>query len=350
MIKKQISTILRKGKAGKELIENSRELYRFIQYCRNNEFLYYALLLIDERGGLDKGLSILRNKEESLSRNMGSAIGEISRSFKEKGLKFFPMKTFRKYPYTDDDIDIVMADRRRAREYAATLKEIGYKFMPDRSILREPGKRFYVKKNSDHTIELPKIHLHFDITWNGIKFLDAKKVFKRSKSVSISGVDLQVPSDEDELLIMAAHAIYENSYITTGELLHAKEIFANNREIDIEYMLKASNDHNWDLGLRCYFSYAELYHRYFTGIGLLNDLFREKLYIPYIGEIISARESLPYLIPLFSLLGVYSRKVSEDVRSLNLLEIPREVLSFGLVTWLLRFRKGTKFKKEVRVS
>lgn len=350
MLQKYVSCILKEAKIDKDIILKREELYRLIGLCRNNEILFYLLLLVTKQASSDKVILRLKSEKEALSNRIAEAATAISEAFNKRDLGFFIMKTFRSYPYTDDDMDIVMADRSRRREYVESLKEIGYEFKPDRSVLREPNKRFYVKKASNGEIQLPKVHLHSRVSWNGIEFLDAASVCKRHRRIDISGSEVKVPSVEDELLITSAHAIHENSYITIGELLHIKNLLSKTERVDTEYIISAARKYNWTSAMKYYFLHADLYYRRFTGERLLNEGLRQGLDIAEVDRTIIIKEDFPYLLPAPQLLGIYSKKVIKDLCSLKLHKIPREVLSFGVVTWLLRMKKKSKFRKKIGCS
>lgn len=342
-MKNYISDILKEGKLNEDIVLDRDKLSEFLKLSRNNEILYYALSLMDNTDGF---ISKLKAEEETLSKQIVQTVTEVTEVFCRKGLKFFPMKTFRSYPYTDDDIDIVMVNRERARTYIDSLQEIGYSFRLNRSVLREPGKRFYVKRDSHAKIKWLKIHLHFCVSWNGIEFLDAAKVWERLRTINILGQEIRVPGIEDELLIISAHAIHENSYITIGELLHLRNLFFQVRTIDTEYMFDVSKRYNWSFALRCYFLYADLYYRHLTGEYLLNQELKQKLNILDTTRTVTTKETFPYFLPVFPLLGTYANKIMKDFYSLNFCKIPREVLSFGVISWLLRLKNNAKFARE----
>ncbi len=347
MVGKYIAGILREGRMDDGTFLNKNELCRFVKLSRNNEILFLALSLIPHQSEYNGFISELRNKEEKLSKDIAQSIVEITDIFDKKGLKFFTMKSIRSYPYTDDDVDIVIVDRERVPEYAKALIEIGYDFKWNRSVLREPGKWFYVKKDGQGKYSLPKMHLHSCVSWNGIEFFDPASIWKRLRVEHVMNREIRIPSIEDELLIMSAHAFHENSYITIGELLHLRNLLSEAKAIDTEYMIDASKKYNWTLAMRYYFLYADLYYKSLTGEYILTDAFKHKLNIPNTARAVVTRETFPFLLPVSQLLNAYSNKIIKDFCSLKFYEIPREVLSFGIVTWLSRIKNNTRFTKEI---
>lgn len=248
---------------------------------------------------------------------------EVTSIFEKNGLRSFAMKTFRSYPYLDDDIDMVLVDNNRRNEYIALLERAGYKFRFNISMLREPGKAFFVKADNNGNLTRPVIHVHYAVSWNGITCLDAEEVYRRLRKANVMGMTVKLPSYEDEFLIMAAHSIYENTYLTMGELLHIKNIKEESKRLDVDYMIGMARKYNWQNSLKEYMGYTELcYNRIMDG------------------------EIPPFFIPSRSLLKSYAAKVAGDVLSMNIRALPRELLTFCLVIWLYRFKKIVKFKKE----
>lgn len=270
---------------------------------------------------------------------------ELSDKFAKKDLRFFAMKTFRSCPYVDTDIDLVLVDRSRRREYIEVLKELGFTNIWNISILREPRKRFFVKIADNGQIRMPIVHVHFTVSWNGIDCLDAYDVWRRLRSIKINGKDIRVPSVEDELLITAAHTMHENTYITMGELLHIRNLLSENKNIDIGHMIAVCKRYNWVLAFKNYVSYAEASYFSITKAALFSPGLIEALDISGDSKIRVDSGAPPFVLPGRILVPGYISKTSKDLIALRWGNIPRELLTFGLVIWLFRKKKLTKFRK-----
>jgi hypothetical protein len=249
-------------------------------------------------------------------------MADAARTLDSLRLRYFMMKSVRSYPYTDDDIDLVCAEKDFFGRYADALRSIGYEFKWNRSMLREPGKYFFVKRPGAG----PVIHLHRAVTWNGIEFLDAGTAWERSKTVNINGYPVRVPSVEDEMLILAAHTFHENTYLTAGELLHIKGLrdSLKGRDMNMDYMLAMSERYNWKKAFESYIRIEDAYYR--------------ELIAPGRGKRLP-----PYFIPAASLIPAYVSKVLRDILSLKIFRVPREVFTFCVVIWLFRMKKAAKF-------
>jgi hypothetical protein len=314
-----------------------------IMDLRNNEMLYDGLLGMERAGTLPESLRPTADAEASIYERTAEAALAISDDLKSKGLRFFFMKTFRTYPYTDHDMDLVIADIIKKPEYIKALEGAGYEVQHDRSSLREPGKKFY---RDLRDASAPKVHLHDRVTWNGVTFLDAASVWKRLRKIDVKGGKIESPSIEDEILILAAHAIFENSYLTLGELRHLKKTLRSAKGLDTHYMASASQAYNWNAALKYCLACAELCHeRVFSG-RLFDENTAAALDLPALPFRVDAR-LMPFFMPPGFLLKVYADKFFRDIFKLRLRELPRQALNYVLVMWLMRSRKRAAFRKEI---
>lgn len=270
----------------------------------------------------------------------------ISQSFESSGLKFFMMKTIRSYNYADDDIDFICVEKERFNEYVKIFNQLGYEFLWNRSMLREPGKYFFVGRESGGE-KRALIHAHRGITWNGIEFLDSNIAWGRLRSVEISGKSIKVPSIEDEMLIMAAHSLHENTYVTAGELLHMKGLLSSraDRGLDLGYMFDMSKKFNWDSALKKYLNFIECSYSELTSSELFTESIKRAINYDPACRYIQKSAVPPYFIPCRMLIAGYMQKIFRDISALKILTVPREIFTFSLVVWLFRMKKRNKFFK-----
>jgi hypothetical protein len=286
----------------------------------------------------------LTDEQSCLSDRALEYYDEISQILEKRGLRFFVMKTFRSYPYVDSDMDIVLVDKARRQEYMDALRELGFASIWNVSILREPRKRFFVKLSDDGQIKLPIAHVHFTVSWNGIDCLNSDDVWRRLRSMDIRGKCVKAPSVEDELLIMAAHTMHENTYITIGELLHIKNLLSENKNIDIDYMVSVCKKYNWLKAFKIYLSHAEACYFSIAQTPIFPADLKAALNVRAASKIPISGGMPPFILPGKVLAAGYISKVSKDLIGLRLRNIPRELLTFGLVIWLFRKKKLAKFK------
>ncbi|MBD3379383.1 MAG: hypothetical protein GF408_02860 [Candidatus Omnitrophica bacterium] len=316
-----------------------------LKRMKDNEIEHYALALLEREGFTDRTAEDILGEYRKLEEKGLEYLEEVSGSFRARGLRFFPMKSFRSYDYADDDLDIVAVDRRRKREYAEALKEAGFEEIWNASYRREPLKRFFVKASPGKEDNYPRIHMHFAVSWNGIEFLDAEKVWKRLVPVGLKGKEVYLPSPEDELLITAAHSMFENSYITGGELLQMNSVFSGNSALDTDHMAGSAETYNWRRGLRVFLELSAAFYRALTGKELYSGSFGGRMGLDPLREVRTAVEGPPYFFPGEELLKAYAGKFGRDLAGFRLKALPREVFTFGLVVWLFRRKKYLKFSK-----
>jgi len=344
--KQNISDILKKRDIYESIYKDSAGLGQFLELYKNNEILYYMLSLLNQGRRLPETVSKIIAEEEALYRNTLEVNKDIDSAFQDKDLKYFAMKTFRSYPYADGDIDTVIVERDRLHDYVEALETIGYLPKFNRSSLREPAKSFFVKRKADNTISLPKVHLHRLVSWNGIEFLDANGIWLRLRTINIMDSNVKVPSVEDEILIMSAHTMYENGYVTIGELIHIKNLLSGTDTIDVEYMDRTSRQYRWGRSLRLYLSYIDFYYKLYTGEGLLPKHLKQALHISSISEGSGADSLFPFFLPMHALLGAYRVKIMKELSCFNMSRIPRHIFSLLVVVWLFRVKKRARFMKK----
>ncbi|MCK9615616.1 MAG: nucleotidyltransferase family protein [Candidatus Omnitrophica bacterium] len=310
-----------------------------------NEMLYYAILEDDLVGaGRKFPEQVVILERQTLARTF-EYLNEITRIFLKNKLRFFAMKTFRSYAYVDGDIDLVLVDRKPKARYLKALVDAGFREKWNISTIRESKKRFYVKEDENNQIALPVIHVHFTVSWNGIDCLNALDVWNRLRTITINGNSIQVPSIEDELLIAAAHTLYENTYITVGELLHIKTLLAGKKDLDMEYMVKMSKRYNWYHSLKFYFKCLEASFVSLTGQELLSKDFKNKFQMEGFTRKTVRCDIIPFFMATRPLIPLYIEKALRDLGSLRLTRLPRELITFCLVIWLYRHKKIAKFKE-----
>ena len=138
----------------------------------------------------------------------------------------------------DEDIDIVTVNRNQYKKAKKILKKLGFKDLKNISRFREPLKRQFISKDYKYIV-----HLHSTISWNGLKYLNPKIVWKRR----IRKYDIPIPSPEDELLIIAAHSIFENKTIISDEKKYLKYLAEHN--LDWKYIRNSAKKYNWESAL-----------------------------------------------------------------------------------------------------
>jgi hypothetical protein len=233
---------------------------------------------------------------------------DISQIFEKYKIVHTIMKFYDKDD-KDDDIDIVVT-RKTFKKAIKIIKSLGFK--DHRKLkrghiahLREPLKiQFTPNKNKEYII-----HLHKTFSWNGVKYLNPKKVHKRHIK---NKYGLLVPSKEDQFAIIVAHSIFENNCVYPLELDLFNQL--KKEKLNKRIIYQTAREYNWEHCLS------------FFEKNKTTDLFKFKK--------VFMQGSLKLLKDMFSLHWRY---------------IPREFISYFIVSYFwcyrLSLRKGEKVEE-----
>lgn len=262
-------------------------------------------------------------------------------------LRLLPIKSFLEFPYVDHDLDVVAVDWERWKAYRPVLERGGYCRFWSTAAVREPGKWFYRPR---HTKSLPGIqtHVHFHnaISWNGVPYLDAKKVYERVRSIRVLGQSVPAPSIEDELLTLAAHAVFENHCVAAWEAAQITRLIARYGEPDWEYVIETAVHHHWVAGLWLYLAVMQ---------GLLNHVdastcIPESVLTRIVPRIdddlpeIRCRRQLPIRLSKSVVWWVYKQKLRQDFGKRPLLGFAWQLATYSVFDWIVPYlKKGKKW-------
>jgi len=129
-------------------------------------------------------------------------------------------------------LDILFQNNKDYKQAMKVLQKNNYQsYLTEKN---EPFKTMLVKYEKDFMIIL---HLHRRIAWLGIKTLDQNKIIQRANRLNSL---VTIPSKEDQVLIHAAHILFENRKITTTET----KIFKN-KNLDYNYINSQLEEFGW---------------------------------------------------------------------------------------------------------
>ncbi|ODS37365.1 hypothetical protein BEH94_07770 [Candidatus Altiarchaeales archaeon WOR_SM1_SCG] len=206
------------------LKNNISLIYNDIFIKKNNEGIQH---IIDE----DKRKNNLRFQEFS----------QLIDKFNAAGIKILPFKP----PYSVlklvNNFDVLCYDSNGLKKAEEVLIKEGYElFFSDKY---EALKRMYIKYDEINNIML-KIHLHTDIGWDDLVFLDKREVFDNSIIITLNGRSILSPNKNDELLINCSHILFENFKITLHEYILLKKLVWFG-DLNIEYLFNLSMKNGW---------------------------------------------------------------------------------------------------------
>lgn len=314
-----------------------------LKIAKKNDILLLALL----RSSLPKKVASFADQLAYLKQlqvNMIAQAKKICSHFNERGLPFIFIKSLMKYPHVDHDLDIVVVEDKKLQLYQHEILKIGYQYKYSKARIREPDKYFYYLSPEKKKSQTVQIHLHKALSWNGVTFLNAAEVWERCSIREIDGLKFPIPNPEDEILIAAAHAIFENAEITLGELL---EMMLLLREEDIywDYVIEKAVERNWGSGLALFLEIG------FQALERMRIEIETPLIIKkWVHSVLRGikifplnwrfTEIFPFRIPYSICMRVYSDKLYLDFKNSKVNEFHRALASFFFFIWIMRWRSN----------
>jgi len=326
---------------------SSELLAQALPLAKKNDIYFYVLSLLDSRAGEPEMASTAHAECLRLyarQRHVEQEMARLSQFFFERGLPVFFIKDIMRYPFTDHDVDFVAADKGSVTGYRMSMKEAGYRYRFGKSQIREPDKYFYYPLHSVNGFADIRFHLHKALSWNAVVFLDSESVLSRCREEKRAGGPFLVPGYEDEVLIMAAHAVFENASIRMGEILQFG-LIVRDEKIDWQYVVDAATQYNWQAGLAFFLEavWATLSETCTVSVvDHMHEWAMSTLSDAGVGDAFPLEGlAFPYEIPYTICMRLYLDKMCRDIRGRCL--SPKaffwEGLSFLAFVWLCRLKK-----------
>jgi len=135
-------------------------------------------------------------------------VAQLHGSLSRLGVSYLFLKTIKAFPYSDANVDVLLphaGDFKRVKDHFRSqgFRE-AFTFEFDKAMLLPPSGG-------------PAIHLYREISWYTVPYLAGAEVLERARVVSWEGLKLPVPSAEDDYIIHALHAIFEQEALTWGD-------------------------------------------------------------------------------------------------------------------------------------
>ncbi len=174
-----------------------------------------------------------RQREEFLRvRDAWARAGISCLAFKSAG-------TFPSFPYTSDNLDLLVP-RRDCHRARALLEDLGYVWLRN---IDEPRKFLFRRFVGGRSVLA--VHVHAWVGWD-VEFLD-ESIWQRARTAPDDPF-LTVPGPEDCLLVNIAHALYENKRFSLFDLHKVTAHWAN-PGLDWAYIEEAARRRGWHDGL-----------------------------------------------------------------------------------------------------
>jgi hypothetical protein len=250
-----------------------------------------------------------------------------------EGLPLLTIKSFLPFPYVDSNVDVVAVNMSKTDRYRHCIQQLGFRRLRSLADVREPMKEMYYYVNHKSDNAYPRLHLHSAISWNGVVYLDLPQVWERRTYHSVNDLEIPIPSPEDEILIMAAHAMFENKYITLHELMYLQHL--TTQTIDWDYVFRAAQDKLWHSALSTFLGTA-------YGLGQALNLDIKINMTERIVNMQSHSTTFPWILPLAKTLGAGGHKLFQDLRHKRIKNVPRQIFTYLLVDPLWMYRKARR--------
>lgn len=141
-----------------------------------------------------------------------------------------------------DDVDVLVPDKKSYDLYRDHLRLTGYVLSRD-----EKGGASHWDKQ-DHA----QIDLHYILSWGhfgnsgeGPSIVDQEKIMTRAQNYNYKGLSIQVPTIEDEVVIVLAHSVFQHSYLLKEDGLFIDKLI-DNSEVDLDLVRNTINKFGWD--------------------------------------------------------------------------------------------------------
>jgi len=295
------------------------------------------LVAVGDAVGKSEGVPASYQEHYHRDKQLETNSFELLRNFLElcviNELPALTIKSFLPFPYVDSNIDIVAVDTQNVERYRVLIRQLGFVRQRNLADLREPRKEMYYHEGhgeAEHTY--PKLHLHRAISWNGVVYLDLARVWQRHQYRNAANISIPIPSPEDELLIMAAHVMFENKYITLMDLVYLN--WLTSQGLNWDYIIGIAQEYVWRDALELFLATA-------------HDLSRKlemntEMNIPLPQAITFSNISFPLILPLSATLRVALTKMWHDVSRGQIKILPRQLFAYFPVDCLWMYRKARK--------
>lgn len=224
---------------------------------RNRVTLRFLTKLSNCSPSLQMKLARLIESEEQRRKKILTLIDRVTSALREEGIRFVSIKTMDNYPDFGHDADyLVDSDFDRAskllqdRLRASAIKGLS---ISDRIV----GKRaFKIPEPLDAGVE---VELYPKLSQVGDQILFNEFIFDRAEERRIAGIQVTVPSKEDQLLIYCVHALYRSLGLRISEILNLTKLIKTTK-IDWDYSFDHAIRANISRGLSFLIQFLDAFH------------------------------------------------------------------------------------------
>lgn len=296
-----------------------------LQYAETNHLLFALASKLGGRKYLSQSAAAKVNQilgdERKLFLERVSLTKKAQKAFDKNNCPVILMKSFFPFPYTDYDVDCVAAqgDFSRCKK---VLEENNFAMIKNRSYMREPFKRFFSVKDNRCFI-----HLHSKFSWDGVKYVQSKAVWKSKVDKEIDGTTISVPSPTYDFLITAAHALFENKCVYMSDFMNIITLVESG-QMDWDELLQMADELNWKSGLLWFSLQIEALHKKISDKPLLpRSILRDnEIHIP---------DGIIFPFVLNKTFSSSFKKLFLDIGKFRFRRFARQLFSYTVVDYCL---------------
>jgi thymidylate kinase len=201
---------------------------------------------------------------------------KIMKTLSNNGVATIFIKSLTEIPLDSSNFDILVKQRNILKA-KTILEDLGF---IELTRIREyewggPPHKFLFRKLYNGIVM--SIHLHTQVAWVGMKFVNEKKLWNRINNRIIDGVKLEFPSPENHLLTTVAHAFFENKCLKLSDLLCMVEDFQHAFEMDWDYIVDHTVNDGWFEVFYAFLGLTDHVHKSFFGKKLVDENIFKKL-------------------------------------------------------------------------
>lgn len=160
--------------------------------------------------------------------------------FHEHHLNYNLFKCEHIFEGENKNLDILFKENEDYNRASSLLEKEGFALYLGENV--EKFKKMYVRFNNG---VLTAVHLHREVAWHGVKYLNKEVIFSHAKELEPG---IFIPSLEDSILIHTAHVAAENFSFRQRELKFLPIYLQQNP--DWKYIAKTSADNHWKIALK----------------------------------------------------------------------------------------------------
>jgi len=204
------------------------------------------------------------SKDEELRRQWLESLVFTSELFRNHRIEHLFIKILKGSEVVMTDLDVLPRNPMEELKALEILHKNGFNLFQFR-LLAHPLK-IMAKKTEQRT----SIDLYPEPMWVRKKVCDEEIVFARKRTSLVDGVEVIVPSPEDDLYLVGTHA-YNHLKFTLAEILHGLDTLLHNSKFDWEYLYNLAIDYGSADAIYTYGKLMHIYNKFFWQQSLMDE-------------------------------------------------------------------------------